>query len=168
MRAPGMMLLLGLGACTAPGIGYKALDAAVVPVSSTPFAGTWEACEGASQPGECSRYVLVQRGERVCGTWSYFASGQSYDGRVIVLATSARRARRSHVCGRPGSATRTECADGWETIDKPLLLCGGKLGDLVGADGKCSADYEAVPASRSVHDALFSMPWVQECLSRDP
>lgn len=168
MRALGMMLLLGLVACTAPAIGHKTGDAAAVPAASAPFSGVWEACEGASSPGECSRYVLVQRGEKICGTWSYFASGKGYDGRVIAHVSSATRARRTHVCGRPGSETRMECEDGWEAIDKPLVLCDGKLGDLVGADDTCSADYQAVLASRSGHDALFSQPWVQECLSRDP
>src|SRR5690606_7839300 len=72
-----------------------------------PFSGAWGSCEGASAPEECSRYLLVQRGERICGTWSYLASGQAYDGRLVARATSPTQARRTHVCGRPGSETDT-------------------------------------------------------------
>ena len=169
MRALGMMLLVaGLAACAAPGSGGGRGDAGAMPGSSMPFAGTWESCEGASTPAECSRYMLVQRGRRVCGTWSYVASGIGYEGRLIASATSETLARRSHVCGRPGSETRTECEDGWEAVDTPLRLCNGKLGDLGSADGICSADHRPVPASESGHEALLSESWVQECLSRDP
>lgn len=166
MRASGMMMLC-LVACSAPGIGNKAGDAALVPASSAAFAGTWEACEGASSPADCSRYVLVQRGERICGTWSYVASGKGYEGRVIARATSTLAARRTHVCGRPGSETTTECEEGWDVVDRPLLLCDGKLGELVDVDGRCLADYQAVPASRSGHAELSTQAWVQDCLSSD-
>lgn len=185
MRALGMVALLGLVACAGPrtgqdrgGVAPAGVDPA--PAAATmqpgapgslpggPFSGAWESCEGASAPEECSRYLLVQRGERICGTWSYLASGQAYDGRLVARATSPTQARRTHVCGRPGAEAGKECSHGWQRIDKPLLLCDGKLGDLAGAGGECVADYQAAHASRGEWDRLQAAPWVQECLSSPP
>lgn len=133
--------------------------------ASTPFAGVWESCAGTDAPEQCSRYLLLQREKHICGTWSYFASGKSYEGRVIAEATSSLGARRNRICGRPGSETRTECETGWETIDRPLRLCNGKLGDLDSKDGLCFADFERVAgADRSLQE-LTSQPWVHACLS---
>jgi hypothetical protein len=186
MRSSMMVVLLGLVACTGASNGQAGSEAeasaepvaqevAAVPdaVPETPpasgaFAGQWEACEGTASPEECSRYVLVQQGDRICGTWSYMATSDEYSGRVIARAASPTEARRTHICGRPGSETDTECEDGWQTIDKPLRICDGKLGDMTRADGSCFADYQAVPLADEVRDALQAAPWVQECLARDP
>lgn len=167
MRVSGMMVLLGVVACSSPGVGNRAGGTAVSDPPAS-FAGTWEACEGATSPAECSRYTLLQRGERICGTWFYVASGKAYEGRLIARATSALEARRTHICGRPGSEAGTECEDGWDVVDRPLLLCAGGLADAAGADGRCLADYRSVPASRSGHAALTEQSWVQDCLSTDP
>ncbi|WP_456999150.1 hypothetical protein [Luteimonas sp. A534] len=152
-----MMALLGLAACAG-------LGTAEVP-TETPFAGAWESCEGVASSEECSRYLLVQRADRICGTWSYLASGKVYEGRVVARATSSNEARRTQVCGRPGAETDTECGDGWQGIDKPLRLCDGNLGDLTAADGACLADYRAVPTQQGEWDALQAQPWVENCLS---
>jgi hypothetical protein len=133
--------------------------------ASTPFAGVWESCAGTDAPEQCSRYLLLQRGKHICGTWSYFASGKSYEGRVIAEATSSLEARRNRICGRPGSETRTECETDWETIDRPLRLCNGKLGDLDSKDGHCFADFERVAGADRSSQELPSQPWVQACLS---
>lgn len=185
MRSLGMMALLGLAACAGPGAGHggggmPSSDGGERPSERSvgqeireapndgPFAGVWETCEGATSPEECSRYLLVQRGDRICGTWSYLASGKAYDGRLIARATSATQARRTHVCGRPGAETDTECGDGWQSVDRPLLLCEGKLGDLASAYGDCVADYQAVPAPQDEWQALLAEPWVLDCLSNAP
>jgi hypothetical protein len=185
MRALAMMALLGLAACAGPGSGQdgrgvppagvdgrpsapSAQQEALETSPDGPFAGAWQSCEGASSLEQCSRYLLVQRGDRICGTWSYLASGNAYDGRVVAQATSPTEARRTQVCGRPGAETDTECSDGWQSIDKPLLLCDGKLGDLTGADGACFADYQAAPTLQSEWEALQMAPWVRDCLSNAP
>jgi hypothetical protein len=108
---------------------------------------------------------LLQRGTRICGTWSYFASGGSYEGRLIAEASSPLEARRKRICGRPGSETRTECDTGWEDIDRPLRLCGSKLGDLDGKDGRCFADFERTQGETHLLQELASQPWVHACLS---
>lgn len=134
--------------------------------ASAPFAGSWESCVGADAPEQCSRYLLLQRGKRICGTWSYFASGDIYEGRVMAEAISPVEARRTRVCGRPGSETHTECDTGWEAIDRPLRLCDGKLGDLDGKHGRCFADFDRVEnAEKSLAD-LAAQAWVEACLSR--
>lgn len=133
--------------------------------ASTPFAGAWESCTGTDRPEQCSRYLLLQHGTHICGTWSYFASGDSYQGRLIAEASSPLEARRKRICGRPGSETRTECETGWEAIDRPLRLCGSKLGDLDGKDGRCFADFERAHGETHLLQELASQPWVHACLS---
>lgn len=184
MRTFGLITLLGLTACAGPGVGNagnvagttsdSAASGQPAPLTAPPtsvgrpFAGAWASCDGAPSQDQCSRYLLMQRGDRICGTWSYFASGQEFEGRLVAHGVSGTTARRTHVCGRPGSETDTECADGWQQIDKPLELCGDKLSDMTGADGACFADYEAVPASKAELAALASQSWLQTCLATDP
>lgn len=60
-----------------------------------------------------------------------------------------------------------DCEDGWESIDRPLLLCDGGLADLVGKDGTCLADYQPAAARGGDKAALLAQPWVQRCLSTD-
>lgn len=129
------------------------------------FAGSWQSCAGTESPDQCSRYLLLQRGKRICGIWSYFASGDSYEGRVVAEAISPVEARRTRICGRPGSKTRTKCETGWDTIDRPLRLCGGKLGDLDGKDGRCFADFERVERLDPALEELAAQAWVEACLS---
>lgn len=148
-----------------PPVG-AAVDVKANVTASAPFAGSWESCAGAESPDQCSRYLLLQRGQRICGTWSYFASGDSYEGRVMAEAISPVEARRTGICGRPGSETRTECEAGWDAIDRPLRLCGGKLGDLDGKDGRCFADFERVEHPGPSLDDLAAQAWVEACLSR--
>lgn len=185
MRTLGMIALLGLAACARPGPEHESghasprsvesnLSASVVPGDGPgtsiggPFAGAWASCQGASSPDECNRYVLAQRGDRICGTWSYVASGQAYEGRLVARATSSTEARRTHVCGRPGSETSLECLDGWQRIDKPLRLCDGKLEDLPGADRSCFAEYAAFPTSQAEREGFRAQPWIRDCLSNGP
>ncbi len=79
---------------------------------------------------------------------------------------SPLEARRTRICGRPGSETQIECEAGWETIDRPLRLCGGKLGDLDGKGGRCFADFERVDGSSPALEELGAQAWVEACLSR--
>lgn len=129
------------------------------------FAGSWESCGSNDSPEQCSRYRLLQRGKRICGTWSYVATGAGYEGRVVAEVVSLDEARRTRICGRPGSETRTQCDVGWETVDRPLRLCDGKLGDLDGKGGKCFADFERVKRPDPSLEALAKQPWVEACLS---
>lgn len=136
-------------------------------VGSGPFAGSWESCAGAEAPEQCSRYLLLQRGKRICGTWSYYASGDAYEGRVVAESVSPLEARRTRICGRPGSETDTECDAGWQTIDRPLRICDGKLGDLDGKQGACFADFERVDDTDRQLAELAAQPWVRDCLAQE-
>lgn len=169
------MLLVSIAACANSGS-----DAAVSPAraptqsaveikpdaaEAAPFTGSWESCAGAESPDQCSLYLLLQRGKKICGTWSYFASGDGYEGRVIANAASPIEARRIRICGRPGSETRVACETGWEAIDRPLRLCGGKLGDMDGKNGTCFADFERIKSAGPSLAALAEQPWIKACLS---
>lgn len=171
-----LAFVLGLAACSAPDqtAAGDPIGAAVaasmedkdenVRSQPNPFEGAWQACGGSTAPEECSRYVLVQRGDRICGTWAYVATGDRYEGRVVAQVTAPTEARRTHVCGRAGSEATIECDEGWGRVDKPLRLCDGKLGDLDTVVGECFADYEraAAPDAPAV---LMREPWVQACLA---
>jgi len=159
-RAPAAPKASPVNATPAPG-NARALSAAP---SEGPFTGIWEDCEGAPTPGECSRYVLVQHGARICGTWAYYANGY-YDGRVIAEARSPTQARRVRVCGRPGGETSQECESGWETVDKPLRFCGDKVGDLDSERGGCYASYVRARDTEGALASLRAEPWVQSCLA---
>lgn len=130
-----------------------------------PFAGFWQSCNGPASPEKCSRYQLLQQGDRICGLWSYVATGDRYEGRVIAKALSATKARRIRVCGRAGSETQTQCDDGWDIIDKPLHLCDSRLGDLEGEAGTCFADFERVRGDADWQEALVTQPWIKACLA---
>lgn len=172
MRAFGLIALLGFMVCAGPSAGQEGNAASEHPVPSSalpslvrgPFAGAWASCDSTASPDECGRYLLIQNGDRICGIWSYFASGQAFEGRVVAHASSETKARRTQVCGRPGSETDIDCAAGWQQIDKPLELCDGKLSDMAGADGACFADYKAVPASQAEFAELEAQPWSKTCL----
>ena len=195
MRLPTIFLLLCLSACAGPDgkpqvdatqasrSGSDASSGAVEPSAKvstgskqvetasddnqkpSPFAGLWQSCNGATSPEECSRYQLLQQGRRICGLWSYVATGDRYEGRVMANALSATKARRIRVCGRAGSETQTECDDGWDIIDKPLHLCDSRLGDLEGEAGTCFADFERVRGDADWQEALVTQPWMKACLA---
>ncbi len=129
------------------------------------FAGSWEHCGRNDSPNQCSRYRLLQRGKRICGTWSYFATYDEYEGKVIAEVIAPNEARRVRICGRPGGKVHTECDVGWDTVNLPLRLCDGKLGDLDGKGGSCFADFERVKRPDPSLEALAAQPWVEECLS---
>lgn len=184
MRAYLLLAFLGLAACAGPGAGHgdngarigmrttHAGQSSVLGASPSSkdgsFEGAWASCEGAVSHDECGRYVLVQRGQRICGTWSYLASGQAYEGRLAARVISTTRARRTRVCGRPGSETDTECDAGWQTIDRPLEICNGRLSDIAGANGSCFADYVASNEAEADIAKLEAQPWLRTCLATDP
>lgn len=168
-------LLVSVAACAKSGSNVAASPASKSTEAATgshpdgmaaPFTGSWESCATADAPEQCSRYLLLQRGKRICGTWFYFASGDGYEGKVIAEANSPLEARRTRICGRPGSETGMECETGWETIDRPLRLCDGKLGDIDGKNGSCFADFERVESAGPSLAILAEQPWMQACLSR--
>ncbi|MBD9467999.1 hypothetical protein [Pseudoxanthomonas sp. PXM01] len=166
MRKWTVVMVLGLVACT--GLGARTGSDAASSASNGAFDGEWAACHGETPPDQCSRYVLLQRGDRVCGTWFHFATGKEYRGRIVARADSSTEARRTHVCGRKSVESNTECEDGWQRIDKPLRLCDGVLSDSTRADGSCFADYQSVPLADDARAALQAEPWMQACLSGEP
>lgn len=108
-----------------------------MPVSSAkpaeqPFAGTWIDCDRYQGYDVCSYKLLAQSGARMCGLWSYWASGKEYQGRLTAKFIG-QTAKIDRICGRPGSDTSTECArddsepPAWEPSDRTLFICKGAL-----------------------------------------
>lgn len=194
MRLLGLTLCIGLAACSAPhgdapesaptqrhtaptqrhtakaestavSASPKPAPGAGIFDAGAPFTGVWEECDEGGSPDECSRYLLLQHGDQICGTWAYVATADLYYGHLEAKALSATSARRTKVCGRPGSETQTECDAGWESIDKPLELCDDKLAERTGDTGECKARYARSAQPGTQLTTLANEPWVKACLA---
>ncbi|WP_137871076.1 hypothetical protein [Sphingopyxis sp. 2PD] len=116
-------------------LGFAA--SAANPVSA-PFQGSWQRCDTYRGDRVCSYALTTQRGNRVCGVESYFASGRLYYLRFVGTAEGSS-VRIDKICGRPGSETDTHCADqapryrdstekvGWGTSTDMRHVCKGRL-----------------------------------------
>ncbi len=110
-----------------------------------PFEGTWMSCESYQGSSICAYTALAQRGTRVCGVQSDFATNSYYVQRFIGTARG-NVVEIDKICGDPGSETDTYCAGqapegaekvGWGTSDRQLSLCKGRLSG--GKKGEVSA-----------------------------
>lgn len=136
MRLVTMMIL----PVAALGTGISAAKA-----PPPPFEGTWMSCESYQGSSICAYTALAQRGTRVCGVQSDFATNSYYVQRFVGTARG-NVVEIDKICGDPGSETDTYCAGraptgaekvGWGTSDKQLSLCNGSLSG--GTKGEASA-----------------------------
>lgn len=90
------------------------------------FSGEWDGSE---------HIYLRQVGNKVCGLWSYVATGRGYEGRMLGTAKS-NYLKLDWACGTPGSRTRTYCDGaaprgepdvGWSPSNEEALVCNGRL-----------------------------------------
>ncbi|TBR07236.1 MAG: hypothetical protein EPO46_11445 [Lysobacter sp.] len=58
-----------------------------------------------------------------------------------------------------------ECESGWESIDKPLRLCAGKLAESSGSGGECNVRYRRSTEPGTQLTALAEQSWVKACLA---
>jgi hypothetical protein len=106
------------------------------------YTGTWLQCGKDPRSAGCSYNVLNQKAGRICGVWSYWASGRQYDGRLVATVRGAT-AKIEKICGRPGSDTSTNCTrkgntPTWEPSDRTLFVCDGALYNVkVGQMSSC-------------------------------
>lgn len=116
----------------AAGIAASAPAPAQAPVQ---FNGLWRSCETYRDSEICEYKMLAQRGNRICGIQSYFATNAYYEQR-FVGTVKANVAHIEKICGDPGSETDTYCAGrapenaekvGWQAYDEKLFLCNGRL-----------------------------------------
>lgn len=100
-----------------------------------PFNGGWMSCETYRDSYICAYKALAQRGTRVCGVQSDFATNRYYVQRFVGTARD-NVVQIEKICGDPGSETDTYCAGqapadaekvGWGTSDRQLSLCQGHL-----------------------------------------
>lgn len=160
------------------GVGVSATKPAPVPAPA-PFDGAWMSCETYQGSRICSYNLLAQRGDRVCGLQSYFATNAVYEQRFIATA-KANVARIDKICGDPGSETDTYCAGkapshaekvGWGTSDETLMICGGRLhGVSEGEPPSCASvsRQSGLPKVRSLGDQApeaTERAWLASCLS---
>lgn len=84
------------------------------------FEGAWESCfRFTKRDGDnygiygggkiCTNFLLRQKGNRVCGFWTYFAT-HYYSGKIQATLLSPSTARSVRMCGREGDYTKTPCS----------------------------------------------------------
>ena len=143
-----------------------------------PFTGSWIDCDRYQGYDVCSYKLLAQNGSRMCGLWSYWASGKEYQGRLTAKITG-QTARIDRICGRPGSDTSTDCArdDGmqetWEPSDRTLFICKGALYESrPGQPISCkriNKDF-GMPKARVVQSKIMfeleDRGWLKACVER--
>ena len=145
------------------------------------FVGVWEGCAADT----CSVFEMHQRGTRVCGFWSYFATNSGYDGR-FTGDVAGNRLTWSAVCGSPGGVARSFCPEssdpssaipgagesfGWAPYPWVQTLCKGRLVD--GPSKTCVGTNRAlifrkVSGKRNRSPLGESPPereWLSECLA---
>ena len=105
------------------------------PSPAQPFEGNWMSCETYQGSPVCAYKAMVQRGDRVCGVQSDFATNRFYVQRFVGTARG-NVVQIDKICGDPGSETDTYCAEqapadaakvGWGSSDRQLTLCKGRL-----------------------------------------
>ncbi|WP_144036674.1 hypothetical protein [Sphingopyxis witflariensis] len=157
------------------GTGVSATKPAPTPA---PFNGAWMICEDYQGSRICDYNLLAQRGDRVCGIQSYFATNSEYRQRFVATA-KANVARIDKICGDPGSETDTYCAGeapsgaekvGWGTSDETLLVCGGRLHGASDGDAPSCAKVNpqaGLPKVRSLGDQApeaAERAWLASCV----
>lgn len=158
------------------GAGVSATKPAPTPA---PFNGAWMSCETYQGSRICSYNLLAQRGDRVCGLQSYFATNAVYEQRFVATA-KANVARIDKICGDPGSETDTHCVGkapsyaekvGWGTSDETLLVCGGRLHGVSEGEAPSCAKMNpraGLPKVRSLGDQApeaAERAWLASCIS---
>jgi len=168
-----MIIILSAGAL---GAGISASKA-----PSPPFEGAWMSCENFRDSYICAYKVLAQRGNRVCGVQSDFATNRFYVQRFVGTARG-NVVQVDKICGDPGSETDTYCAGqapadaakvGWGSSDTQLSLCKGHLrvgnkGDAPGCTNASAPD--GLPKVASL-DGQGPEPedqaWMASCLQEE-
>jgi len=103
------------------------------PAEETNFSGHWLDCESYQGATVCSGYVLEQKGPRVCGAESSFATSRQYEGYLkgeakkgLFIATSG--------CG---AGAGIDCPKFTAVKNRGLLLCGRSLYETGGRNISC-------------------------------
>ena len=147
-------------------------------VTGGAFQGNWEHCDRLNDArwGKgtiCGGYVLLQNDQNICGTWSYWASGTTYEGQLQMTAIRNKTAKKDRICGTPGSETQTECANeytsdgGWEAAKGYTSVCNNALQESDTPNvASCSHYYPKKQLHQSQVKTLLAEPWMQQCLSR--
>ena len=168
------LVLVAIAAVAALGTGVSASKP-----KDAPFDGAWMSCQTWQGARICVYKLLVQRGDRVCGIQSDFATNAYYYQRFIGTAR-ANVLAIDKICGDPGSETDTYCAGaapagaqkvGWGTSDKGLVACGNRLhGVSEGAGFSCTKAIRAtgIPKVRSLEGEgpeAEDHAWLAACAS---
>lgn len=179
------LITLGLLLATSSSISAIAGESQLTRISGGAFQGNWEHCDHLNDAhwgkGKvCSSYVLLQNKKNICGTWSYWATGTTYEGQLQMTAIRKNTAKKDLICGVPGSETQTECANeytpegGWEAYKGYMMVCQNALLTEATQDKTetspiakyCDRYYtrKTIPA-RQIKE-LLAEPWMQQCLTR--
>lgn len=172
MRFP-MMVIMSVAAF---GTGVAASKPA-----PPPFEGLWRDCESWQGSSVCAYTALAQRGTRVCGVQSDFATNRYYVQRFVGTARG-NVVEIDRICGDPGSETDTYCAGqapadaakvGWGAPDRQLSLCQGHLqvgnkGDAASCTrASARAGLPKVPRDDGDGPQAEDRAWMASCLQGD-
>lgn len=140
-----------------------------------PFEGEWMKCQLWKGEKICSSYTLMQKDNRVCGEWEYWATYHTYSGQLQASLRSSSEANIKLICGTPGSETSIECDDramsggSWERVKRGLSVCDGRLIPIE-KSVPCSAlipshGFFYHPLKDKDRKRLFDQLWVKRCLA---
>lgn len=144
--------------------------------TTKPYEGHWESCQRWQGNDICSYYTLFQKGDRICGSWQYYATG-FYNGNLI-WGMNGKAADWRYICGRAGSETSSWCNGddapldhtGWEETFGSLYICSGPTGRyLQPLEESCAAKpkynsrhWRALDAKQ--RELPKTTKWLAECL----
>lgn len=143
-----------LAAKAPPQTPAQAGSAEIATSAARPFEGHWESCQKSQSSDICGYYTLFQNGDRICGTWQYYATG-FYNGDLI-WAVNGKAADWNYICGRVGAETSQECVGNdppghavWETKSGSQYICSKPTGRYL----------QALEESCSTTPRHFSLRW---------
>ena len=144
-----------------------------------PFEGHWESCQKWNGTDICSFYTLFQKGQRICGRWSSFATNAFYEGRLVWIVTD-KAAVADYACGRPGGEISYWCPGmvsegktGWQKVQtqEVTYICTDEKGRYLRAlEGSCAGKRTPYTKAWRALDAgqqatLKTDKWLEQCLN---
>ncbi len=146
-----------------------------IPKRGGEFEGKWEQCTMWRGENACNSFTLLQKGKKICGEWSFWASGRVYEGQLMAEQRDSGRAEWLLTCDsmKPGCARPDGSQPDWQPVKGELRLCHGVLHFNEGKTNEPFAGCESLnphyallrkPVDMKSGDELRKQPWMHHCL----